>query len=605
MRILLFLLLLATSSLFTYAQSSYQSSAHIFPKRGHVVLKDLPVQGVSIKTLEEFNSPIKRLDGIKPKEPSSTVNTLKQQKAQSPDPTLIEGFLGQAPTGTPLDNNLAVSKDGLVFSCANTTMRVLDSTGKFLFSRSLAAVANELGSLTRTFDPHTFYDFDRDRFILVFLNGSDHSNTALIIGFSETNDPREGWNFYSLPGNTSPNEWWSDYPFIGISKDALFISVLLWQDGETGWDTDAIDENIWQVDLEKVFAGDSLRTKQYHDLSFAGKQLWNTRPISGALESYGPGFYLLGNRPKDASNDTLFLIRIKGNWDTQPDEIRVEPVIANQPYGLQPNVTQLGGKKLRTNYCDIQNGYYFNGSIYFCSNSIDFVTGRPGIYVGKIENITAIPKASTQIIGVDSLDLNYPSIAYAGAGWPDESAIVMCLHNSQKGYPGTSVFSMGRDFTPSNLVRAKEGLAMMNVLTKDSLERWGDYTGIQRSYSQVGKVWFAGSYSLASGGSQTWIGAAANQDPTLSVLPPQFRSNHIYPNPGKQFILKFDLAKDERIELILYDMKGQIILQQIQVLHAGNQELTIHPGATDGTYLLLVKGTDGSVLIRERLVVSN
>jgi len=596
---------MATSSLFTYAQPAYQSNLFSFPMRGHVVLKDLPIQGISIKTLEEFNAPIKRLDALKPQEPSGNINTSTQRKAQSPDPSLIEGFMGQAPTGTPLDNNLAVSKDGLVFSCANTTVRVLDSTGKFLFSRSLSALANELGNLTRTFDPHTFYDFERDRFILVFLNGSDHNNTEVIIGFSETNDPREGWNFYSIPGNTSPNEWWSDYPFIGISNEALFISVLLWQDGESGWDTDAIDENIWQLDLEKGFAGDSLRVKQYHDLSYATKQLWNSRPISGALESYGPEFFLLGNRPKDASNDTLFLIRIKGNWDSQANEVSIEPVIANQAYGLQPNVTQLGGKKLRTNYCDIQNGYYFNSSIYFCSNTIDFSTGRPGVYVGKIENLKGTPQAFTQILGVDSLDLNYPSIAYAGAGWPDESAIVMCLHNSQNSYPGTSVFSMGRDFTPSNLVRVKEGLGMMRVLVSDTLERWGDYTGIQCSYSQVGKVWFAGSYGLATGASQTWIAAVGNEDPALSVLPLQGNVHQVYPNPGKQFTLNFELANNERIEVLLYDMKGQIILQRKQALQAGKQELNINPGAANGTYLLLIKGEDGSVLVRERLVVSN
>jgi len=575
-----------------------------FPIRGHVVMKDLPTLGVSIKTLEEFNAPLKRIDALKPQERVQATNTGVTYKKQSPDPRVLEGFLGQAPTGTPLDNNLAVSKAGLVFSCANTTIRVLDSTGKFLFSRSLSALANELGSLTRTFDPHTFYDFERDRFILVFLNGSNHSNTEVIIGFSETNDPREGWNFYSIPGNTSQNEWWSDYPFIGISKEALFISVLLWQDGESGWDTDAIDENIWQLDLEKGFAGDSLRVKQYHELSFAGKQLWNTRPMSGALESYGPEFFLLGNRPKDMTNDTLFLIRIKGNWDQQANEISIEPVIANNPYGLQPNVTQLGGKKLRTNYCDIQSGYYFNDALYFCSNSINFSSGRPGVFIGKIENLSGTPKAITQVFGVDSLDLNYPSMAYAGAGWPDESAIVMCLHNSQNSYAGTSVFSMGRDFTPSNLVRVKEGLGMMRVLVNDSLERWGDYTGVQRSYSHTGKVWFAGSYGLASGGSQTWIASAGNEDPSLSVPQAKQLEHTAFPNPGKQFTLSFALEQDQEIGLFVYDMKGQLILHKNQELMAGEQELKINPGAEAGTYLLLVKAADGSVLIQERLVVS-
>lgn len=564
----------------------------------------LPERDVEIQTLEDFNSPFRRIDGLKP-QPDYRPKTGLTKKAAAPDPTVLAGFLAQAPTGTPLDNNLAVSKAGLVVSAANTTFRVSDSAGTFLFARSLAAIANELGNLTRTFDPHVFYDFERDRFILVFLNGSDHTNTNVIVGFSETNDPREAWNFYAIPGNTTSNDWWSDYPFIGISKNALYISVLLWMDGESGWDTDAIDENIWQLDLEKGYAGDSLRVKQYHGLNVGGRQLWNTRPVSGALESYGPDFYFIGNRPKDASNDTLFLIHIEGNWDTLGNDISIRVLKSDQAYGLQPNVTQKGGRRLRTNYCDIQNAYYLNGNIYFCGNGIDFSTGRPGVFVGKISDVAGTtPTASGQIFGVDSLDLNYPSIAYSGAGWPDESAIVMCLHNSQNSFPGTSAFALGRDWTFSDLVRLKEGEGAMNVLFSDSLERWGDYTGIQRDYARTGRVWIAGSFGKANGISQTWIAAVGNSDPQLALKPIPSLSYSLYPNPGKLVNLTFELTDNREVEVSLIDGQGKVVFVKKQALTAGRQKLRFNAGEVPGVYFLIVKDENGNELIREKLVVS-
>lgn len=603
MRILVYSLLLAAFSIHLVQAQSVKENFFEFPVRGKVVLKNLPEYAISLKTAESFNAPFKRLDALKPSEKKSA-GAGRHKKAAAPNPQILDMFPAQSPTGTPLDNNLAVSKDGLVFSCANTTVRVLDSTGKFLFSRSLSAIANELGTLNRTFDPHTIYDPVRDRFILVFLNGSDHNNTQVIIGFSETNDPREAWNFYSIPGNTTQNEWWSDYPFIGISDDALFISVLLWQDDESGWDTDAIDENIWKINLEDGFAGNTLRTQQFHELQYGGKQLWNSRPMSGALENYGGDFYLLTNRPKDLQNDTFFLIRVEAGWDSANTGIEVIPIVSDQAYGLQPNVTQKGGRRLRTNYCDIQNGYYFNGNIYFCSNSIDPTTGRPGVYVGKIQDVKGSRTCTGKIFGVDSLDLNYPSMAYSGAGWPDESAVVMCLHNSENSYPGTSVFSMGRNGEFSDLVRVKEGEGMMKVLLGvDSLERWGDYTGIQRDYSHTGHVWIAGSYGLFSGASQTWIARIGNSDPQLGINDQSYQKGFIYPNPSKHFNLVFSTEKAQRIDVQLMDIKGQEVFHQSQYLIAGEQHLGIEPGIHKGIYLIIVKDAAGNILLNEKLQV--
>ncbi|TNE79962.1 MAG: T9SS type A sorting domain-containing protein [Bacteroidetes bacterium] len=572
-----------------FSQSHKESGIIKLEPLGTLNLSDVPEFGVSIKTQEIAQPIFKRIDGEKQQPTVTTKPNQKFAKKAGPDPVIGFAFSAQSPSGTPLDNNIAISNSGKILSAVNTTIRVYDSLGTIVYGRSLAAIANQLGTLNRTFDPHVLYDPEEDRFILVFLNGSDHTNTNVIVGFSASNDPAGTWNFYKIPGNTESEEWWSDYPFIGLSKNELFISVLLWKDGDTGWDTDAVDENIWQINKHKGYAGDSLETVQYHGLTVSGKPLWNIRPVNMGDKLYGPDFYLLSNRPKDQQNDSIFIIHISGEIGDPNRTLSIDIAKANQPYGLQPNVTQLGGRRLRTNYCDIHEAYRLADKIYFVGNSIDFQTGRPGIAVGRIDELGQSPSVNLTVFGVDSIDLCYPSIAYAGAGWPDQSAAVLCLHNSENAYPGSSVFLMDRDFQASNLVRLYEGEGAMNILSGDSLERWGDYTGAQRRFSNPGEVWVAGSFGRSNATSQTWIAQILNTDPQLG-LAPQTKSFEysLFPNPGSTAKLRFKLEAAQELNFIVRDMQGKTVLQKKAFLTAGEQELTLLQDLQSAVYTVEV-----------------
>lgn len=572
-----------------WSQSHKESGVLKLEPLGTLNLSEVPEFGVSIKTQEIAQPIFKRIDSEKSSNQSTP--SIKQNFAKKAglDPVVGFAFAAQSPSGTPLDNNIAVSNSGKILSAVNTTIRVYDSLGTILYGRSLSAIANALGTLNRTFDPHVLYDPEEDRFILVFLNGSDHTNTNVIVGFSATNDPAGTWNFYKIPGNTESEEWWSDYPFIGLSKNELFISVLLWKDGDTGWETDAVDENIWQINKHKGYSGDSLDMVQYHGLTVSGRPLWNIRPVSMGDKLYGPDFYLISNRPKDAQNDSIFIIHISGEIGDPNRKLTIDIARTNQPYGLQPNVTQLGGRRLRTNYCDIHEAYRLAHHIYFVGNSIDFQTGRPGIAVGRIDELGQAPTASLTVLGVDSLDLCYPSIAYAGAAWPDQSAVVLCLHNSENAFPGSSVFLMDRDFQPSNLVQLKEGEGAMNILASDSLERWGDYTGAQRRYSNPGEVWVAGSFGKSNATSQTWLAQILNTDPALGLNTAQNPFSYsLFPNPGSTAKIRFSLERASELRIVIRDMQGKVILDQKSAVSAGEQELTLMQDLKSAVYLVEV-----------------
>ena len=183
--------------------------------------------------------------------------------------------------------------------------------------------------------------------------------------------------------------------------------------------------------------------------------------------------------------------------------------------------------------------------------------------------------------------------------------MVMCLHNSVNTFPGTSVFAMGREFEPSNLVRLKEGEGAMDILAGDSLERWGDYTGIQRDYAHTGRVWLAGSFGRQQGTSQTWIACVSNQDPMLGTAVPEKPATKVYPNPGSYFFMEFDLPQNGEVRVQLFASDGKKIIDAPQHLMAGQQRIRINPGAAVGLYRLVVRDSQGGILLNESLVVEN
>ena len=95
------------------------------------------------------------------------------------------------------------------------------------------------------YDPKVIYDKDYDRFVLVFLKNTVPATSEIIVGFSKTNNPIDGWHVYKLPGNPLSNNRWTDFPSIALTDSSLFITGNLivpnvsWQvgfDGSVLWE---------------------------------------------------------------------------------------------------------------------------------------------------------------------------------------------------------------------------------------------------------------------------------------------------------------------------------------------------------------------------------
>lgn len=543
---------------------SCQSQMLYTPRGAKIVLADLPA-------LPEAHIILKKalpapLNSVQAKKQDLDRLRLQAQKTQSlqkksgaPAPLVGRNFNANVTNGTPNDNDFAIGNNGMMLSCVNTNILILNDTGRALVQRSLSAFGSALGPLNRTYDPRTIYDPIADRFIVVYLQGSTSADTRIIVGFSETNDPTKGWNLYQIPGNITGDSSWSDYPIISLSKTELFITVNRLKDN-AGWQDGFIESYIWQVETDGGYQGDTLVQKVYRDIKYNNKPVWSICPAKGGSNLHGPEMYFLSHRPSDLNNDTVFVHYINNTIASGNAELGMRVLKNPQPYGLQPNALMPNGKKLQTNDARVLSAMYEGGVIYYVGNTIHPNTFSPSVYFGRIHDIwTNTPRLEGEIISSDSLDLGYPSIAYVGTGNNgDHSSMITFSHVSDKHFPGTSVVYVDRNFRVSAPVFVKQGEGNINLIF-DSVQRWGDYTGIQKKYNELGVAWLSGSWGTNTGQNRTWIGKVSNTDPAMGMATQEalVQAGKIYPNPvNEQLTFEFESTQKTLLGIEIMSLDG-------------------------------------------------
>lgn len=530
-----------------------------------------------------------------------------QYKTTAVTPQIVKGFIANGTQGTPNDNDVAMSNGGFIVSVVNSNINIYNDTGRFVISRTLSNFARSLGSLNRTYDPRAIYDPVADRFIVVFLQGSTSADTRIITGFSKTNDPSKDWNFYAIPGNVFGDSSWSDYPIISLSNNELFITVNRLRDN-TSWQEGFIESLIWQVNKQDGFAGDSLRKKIYYNIKYNNKPIWSICPVKGSNELYGPNHYFVSVRPGDLQNDTVFLHEISNTLDNNP-QLTLKVLKTDVPYGLQPNAPQPNGQYLQTNDARVLSAFKHANIIHYSGNTINPALFAPSVYYGRIDLTNAqSPVIKGQIIGYDSMDIGYPSVAYAGGGfWQDQTAMITFSHVSKTKFPGNSLVYADRDGNISAPIHLRTGDGSINVLG-DTIERWGDYTGIQPAYLRPGECVTANSYGIASGQHLTWVARVKSKDPKLGINQPSntgLSQVQMYPVPADSYTqIEFDLTQSTMLTFSLYSIDGK---QHIELLRdkgktGTNRFIFSTHDLPEGTYILNINSNEKSILSK-RLVV--
>ncbi len=512
-------------------------------------------------------------------------------------PLVVNGFDGAVNLGTPNDNNMAVNNDSFVISVLNTYIRVYNTNGVFKKNWGLeffptdpmaTKPGNGVGKLDRSYDPKVLFDPVANRFILVFLEGSESSDTRIIVSYSKTSNPLDGWNVYQLNGNPYGGKFWTDYPMIAINGEDLFITVNILKDN-TDWRDGFTQSVVWQMPKDRGYNGDTLKYNLWSNIVHNGKPIWSICPVQDAYQPGHQGLFMLSVRPGDASNDTVFLHSISNSFNSGNAQYSYKILKSNTKYGLPPPAPQKqAGFKLMTNDARVLGAFYANNKIQFVQTSINTVNGRSSVYHGIIQYPDhSLPTVTGSIISYDSVDIAYPTIVHAGNQVFGKQSLITFSHSGENVFPGTSIVYYDNNGEYSDLVTVKKGAGIINSFIPDTAERWGDYTSIQRRYNNDKEFWLVGSYGRSINTVGTWISKITMNDPKVNVndLQKGFEQSP-YPNPVADVLtLPFDIPTGGVVRIEIHDVTGKLLFVISEQQEQGPQKALINTsGMPAGIY---------------------
>jgi len=525
-------------------------------------------------------------------------------------PFVVRSFVADTLPGVPPDNYMAVSNGGKAVSVMNGYVAVHDGlSGQMLYRKSLynfslaVGLSNNQNPNNYRYDPKIIYDPEADRYICIMLNGTDADNW-IVVAFSQTNQPEGAWAFYKFYGDYMADTTWFDYPSISITHDELFFTGNKIKYGQS-WQAGFTRSVIYQVKKQQGYNSDpSLTYRIWDSIAYNGQQVRNLYPVKGGASISGPEQYLLSNRNFDVQNDSIFLIKVPDTIGAPDSTLTLVPLQSDLAYGVPPSARQKPGfDSLATNDGRILGGYREGSEIQFVSTTLNTGNGASAVYHGKITNITTTPSVHGAIFSIDTLDLGYPNLSYAGNFGGVNNSIISFDYSGPATWAGMgAIYFDGSQY--SDMLNIKSGDSAVKVIT--GLQRWGDYSGSQPVWNQPGAVWVEGIFGHKKQKYGNYMAKlAAPYMTTVQQQEPAGSSVGLYPNPAWQFTqVEFTLPADQLVRFVIFDINGRRVDQVMESPCRQGRNLVqfnVAPLA-QGTYFIKGINARSEVLFSERFM---
>ncbi|CAG5082506.1 T9SS type A sorting domain-containing protein [Parvicella tangerina] len=479
----------------------------------------------------------------------------------------VEGFEGNDYNNrVPNDNTIAISNDGILVSAINS---------KYLVYDTQADTTMEIGYLNQMvtpfgipasrskYDPKLTYDPNEDRFILSFLIGNIYQTSQIAMCFSITNNPIDGWHIYFLDGNALGTNHWTDYPAMIVNEDEVFLTGNLLENN-TSWQTGFHESIIWQIDKWGGYRGDtSLNFQVWSGLLDDTIKIRNIHPVEGARSLSGPKQYFLSNKNFSAESDTVYLISIDNTLASGSAQIDIKPLSTPDHYFLAPNAQQSITKELATNDSRVLGAVVDGDWIQYVHNTLDTANGTCAVYHGTIRGIDSpTPIVSGVTISDTVMDLGYPNIASSASAYGDEECVIGFNFTSPVDTNGVACVYYNNTEEYSNIIKLKTGDAPIDILS-GTLDRWGDYFGIQRKFNEPCSIWLAGMYGKTNENG-CWISNVRTssfcEENFTNVDETSSPHAQVFPNPVHDVAsIDFDWPTTEPGNIKIVDLSGKLI----------------------------------------------
>jgi len=579
---------------------------------------------------------LKRELSIKYPRKSIQYNTTKSTDSL-PTIEIENGFEGNIYNNrVPNDNTLAISNNGILATGINSIYLFYDTQNDSLIDQGTLhsfTTGFPMFNTVSKYDPKFIYDPNEDRFIVTFLIGTAYQNSNVCVAFSSSNNPLDPWNVYLLSGNPLGTNHWTDYPAIALTDDELFITGNLLQNG-VSWQIGFHQSLIWQIDKFDGYNGKpELDMQVWSDIIDDTIPLRNIHPAMGARGLRGPKQYLLSNKNFSAESDTLYMIEITNTLNSGQSSLNLTRFSLSDHYFMSPNGQQSIPKELATNDSRVLGAIIDDDWIQYVHHSMDTTYGTSGIYHGTINNYSSSPviNDTTQVyngslinyntyvpsIYIDAviisdsiMDYGYPNIASTGINPNEKECIIGFNYTSPIDSNGVACYYMNNNSLYSERNILKRGDAPINSFVNGTTDRWGDYFGIQRLYSEPCKVWMSGMYGKINNNG-SWISNIGVSEPcnTPEVIASDssFIYGILFPNPSMD-LTNFDFTMNETMMVVieLFDIQGKLIKELYHdSAKEGMNRLSFNSYyMKPGTYILRIS-SDKQILFTEKLIKSS
>lgn len=523
-----------------------------------------------------------------------------KSNSDKPEITIENGFEGNLYNNRiPNDNTLCISNDGILVAGINSMFIFYDTKNDSLIRRgtlnTFAASFMSLLSVSK-YDPKFIYDPIEDKFIVTFLIGTSPVTSHVFVAFSTTNDPMDDWNAYILKGDALNTGHWTDYPAISITENELFITGNLLLSG-VSWQLGFNQSLIWQIDKQSGYNGlDSLNYAIWSDIKDDSIMVRNIHPVKGARNLQPKEQYFLSNKNFSIESDTIYLMKISNTLASDSAEFSIQRFSLPDHYFLSPNGRQSIPKELATNDSRVLGAIIDENWIQYVHHSMDTTYGNSGIYHGFIENYNNEPTIRGRILSDSIKDFGYPNIASTGINLNEKEGVIGFNYTSPVDTNGTACFYMNNNEIYSEFTHLKRGEAPINKANSATIDRWGDYFGIQRKYDEPCRTWMSGMYGkINKNGS--WVSSVSVSDTCRQPIPslnlsPEFVDGILFPNPVIEwFNYDFSLENEGTVTIKLFDIQGKLIrILYEDYVHEGGNRISFNIGhLTSGTYILSVE----------------
>jgi PKD repeat protein len=407
----------------------------------------------------------------------------------------------------PMDNTIAVSRNGHIVSAINVNVMFTDPSGETRYSATLSDFFSLLNLGTSMYDPRVIYDVEENRFIFMCLHGSSPSTTQLCIAYSQTEDPNGYWNYYKIKGNPKGDPNWFDYPNIAISKEDLYIAGLM-RNNDGDWQYSV----LYQINKSKGYEGGRLDWVYYDEIYNADNEpAFNLVPAPGGWQQLSsPGIYMVSNDELGGNRYNLYFTTDSTNGDPEIISLQTSGIATElAPDGRQPGTS----KSLNTFDSRIWSAMYQDGVIHM-GGHVNTPTGDVGLLYGRYD--VTNNEVHADILHEPDRDMAFPSFSSVGKSENDSEILVNYLVSGPDIFPGQEqrVFAgKAADFDWGDPIPLRPGSDYVDVLTGDR-ERWGDYTtSSRRFFMDRVETWVFGCHG-ASRRWRNWIGQYVRKDET-------------------------------------------------------------------------------------------